>query len=94
MSVSCLVNATDVGVTHRAGHGGMVDTSLDRMAAEDVLSVREFRWYHGRRHYLGWCWSATTGRLVAYEGRLELAPSTPGEGLVPVGGGKFLVPGA
>lgn len=76
MSVSCLVNAADVGVTYRAGHGGMVDTSLDRVATEDVLaglSVREFRWYQGQRHYLGWYWSATTGRLVAYEGRLELA---------------------
>lgn len=37
------------------------------------VSVREFRWYRGRRIYSGWYWSATTGGLVAYESRLELA---------------------
>jgi len=37
------------------------------------LPVREFRWYNGRRHYSGWYWFATTGRLVAYESRPELA---------------------
>ena len=36
------------------------------------LPVREFRWYKGRRHYSGWYWSSTMGRLVAYESRLEL----------------------
>ena len=33
-----------------------LDTTLDRVAAEDVvagLPVREFRWYKGRRHYSG-----------------------------------------
>jgi hypothetical protein len=35
--------------------------------------VREFRWYRGRKHYSGWYHAATTGRLVAYENRLELA---------------------
>jgi hypothetical protein len=59
------------GVTYRAGYGGRVDTSLDQVAAEDVLAglpVREFRWYQGRRRYSGWYWT-----LVAYESRLELA---------------------
>jgi len=37
------------------------------------LPVREFRWYKGRRHYSGWYWSATVGRLVAHESRRELA---------------------
>jgi hypothetical protein len=76
MSLGCLLNAADVSVTYGAGHGGVVGTSLDRVAAEDVLAglpVREFRWYQGRRHYSGWYWSATAGRLVAYESRLELA---------------------
>jgi hypothetical protein len=53
-----------------------VDTTLDRVAVDDVaagLPVREFRWYRGRRHYSGWYWSATLQRLVAYESRLELA---------------------
>jgi hypothetical protein len=76
MNLFCPVTAADVGVTYRADHGGVVDTSLDRVAAEEVLAglpVREFRWYKGRRHYSGWYWSATVGRLVAYESRLELA---------------------
>jgi hypothetical protein len=53
MNLFCPVSA-DVGVTYRAGHGGMVDTSLDRVVAEEVLAglpVREFSWYKGRRHY-------------------------------------------
>jgi hypothetical protein len=33
-----LPSSADVGVTYRVGHGGMVDTSLDRVAAEDVLA--------------------------------------------------------
>ncbi|MFZ3492592.1 TnsA-like heteromeric transposase endonuclease subunit [Streptomyces sp. 5.8] len=37
------------------------------------LPVREFRWYRGQKHYSGWYYAATTGRLVAYESRLELA---------------------
>ncbi|MFF4427048.1 TnsA-like heteromeric transposase endonuclease subunit [Streptomyces sp. NPDC001549] len=36
------------------------------------LPVREFRWYRGQKHYSGWYHAATTGRLVAYESRLEL----------------------
>jgi len=76
MSLSCSLNASDVSVTYRAGHGAVIDTSLDRVAAGNVLAglpVREFRWYQGRRHYSGWYWSATGGRLIAYESRLELA---------------------
>jgi hypothetical protein len=37
------------------------------------LPVREFRWYRGRKHYSGWYHASTTGRMVAYESRLELA---------------------
>jgi hypothetical protein len=61
MGLSCRVNAADVGVTYRAGYGGRVDTSLDQVAAEDVLAglpIREFRWYRGRWHYSGWYWTA------------------------------------
>jgi hypothetical protein len=50
--------------------------SLARLPADDVLAglpVREFRSYHGQRHYSGWYWSATTGGHVVYESRLELA---------------------
>lgn len=34
---------------------------------------RTFRWYRGQKHYSGAYWSATTGNLVVYESRLELA---------------------
>ncbi|MFC1442816.1 TnsA-like heteromeric transposase endonuclease subunit [Streptacidiphilus sp. N1-10] len=53
-----------------------METTLDRVVASDVvpgLPVREFRVYKGRRHYSGWYWSATMGRLLVYESRLELA---------------------
>jgi hypothetical protein len=56
--------------------GAAVDTTLDRVAVDDLTAaqpVREFRWYEGRRHYSGWYWSATVEGLVAYESRLELA---------------------
>lgn len=34
---------------------------------------REFRWRAGQKHYSGTYWSATEGRHVIYESRLELA---------------------
>lgn len=34
---------------------------------------RVFRWHRGQAHYSGWHWSATMGRHVVYESRLELA---------------------
>ena len=34
---------------------------------------REFRWRGGQKHYSGSYWSATEGRHVIYESRLELA---------------------
>jgi hypothetical protein len=48
--------------------GQFVDTTLDRLAVEDVvagLPVREFRSYHGRLHYSGWYWSSSMSRLLA-----------------------------
>lgn len=68
--------ASRIRVRYRRADGEFADTTLDRVAVDDVvggLPVREFRWYKGRRHYSGWYWSSTTGRLVAYESRLELA---------------------
>jgi hypothetical protein len=65
-----------VAVRYRCGDGKFVDTLMDRLQFGDVLAglpVREFRAYRGRRHYSGWYWSATTGRHVVYESRLELA---------------------
>jgi hypothetical protein len=65
-----------VGVRYRRDDGRSADVALDRLAVDDVvagLPVREFRSYKGRQHYSGWYWSATMGRLVVYESRLELA---------------------
>src|SRR6266851_8578128 len=76
MSLPSRQRASRIQVMYRAADGAAVDTTLDRVAAEDVvagLPVREFRWYKGRRHYSGWYWSLTGQRLVAYESRLELA---------------------
>jgi len=63
-------------VKYRRADGEFAETTLDRVAVDDVvagLPVREFRWYKGRRHYSGWYWSSTMAGLVAYESRLELA---------------------
>jgi hypothetical protein len=65
-----------VRLRYRRADGEFADTTLERVVVDDVvagLPVREFRWYKGRRHYSGWYWSSTMGRLVAYESRLELA---------------------
>jgi hypothetical protein len=65
-----------VQLRYRRDDGKFADTTLERVVVDEVvagLPVREFRWYKGRRHYSGWYWSSTMGRLVAYESRLELA---------------------
>ncbi|MFC5107430.1 TnsA-like heteromeric transposase endonuclease subunit [Kibdelosporangium philippinense] len=76
VGVASVRSESDLLVRYRGSDGGFVDTSLDRLSVDDVLAglpVREFRSYRGRRHYSGWYWSATTGGLVVYESRLELA---------------------
>jgi hypothetical protein len=48
--------ADGIRVTYRASSGTVVDTTLDRLSADEVIAglpVREFRWYKGRRHYSG-----------------------------------------
>jgi hypothetical protein len=70
-----VVPASGVEVRFRRGAGTRV-CGLDRLSVDEVLAagpVREFRWYRGRRFYSSWYWSATTGGLVPYESRLELA---------------------
>jgi hypothetical protein len=65
-----------VQVKYRRADGAFVETTLNRLAVEDVVRgrpVREFRWYKGRCHYSGWYFSSTIDGLVAYESRLELA---------------------
>ncbi|MEQ4305598.1 TnsA-like heteromeric transposase endonuclease subunit [Plantactinospora sp. B6F1] len=61
---------------YRPVGGELVETTLERVSVEELMAagpVREFRWYKGRTFYSGWYWSATTGGMVAYESRLELA---------------------
>ncbi|MEV1088137.1 TnsA-like heteromeric transposase endonuclease subunit [Streptomyces microflavus] len=71
--------ATDsrtVQATYRRSNGRLVEAELDRVPVDKVadgLPVREFRWYRGRKHYSGWYHASTTGRMVTYESRLELA---------------------
>lgn len=68
--------AAAIAVRYKSDDGGLVESTLDRLSADDVVAgspVRDFRWYKGRTYYSGWYWSATTGGLVAYESRLELA---------------------
>jgi len=65
-----------VRIQYRSSNGEAVHATLDRVVLSELaggLPVREFRWYRGRKHYSGWYWSSTTGGLVAYESRLELA---------------------
>ncbi|WP_210572915.1 TnsA-like heteromeric transposase endonuclease subunit [Streptomyces sp. GESEQ-4] len=74
-----VADATDsrtVRAAYRRADGRLVEAELDRVPVDEVAGgqpVREFRWYRGRKHYSGWYHAATTGRLVAYESRLELA---------------------
>lgn len=76
MALNAGQRASGIRVTYRASSGAVVDTTLDRLCADEVIAglpVREFRWYKGRRHYSGWYCCATGQRLVVYESRLELA---------------------
>lgn len=65
-----------VAIRYRREDGELVDSTLDRVRVDALFGavpVREFRSYKGRKHYSGWYWSSTTGEMVAYESRLELA---------------------
>jgi hypothetical protein len=76
MSSGCGNPAAEVRLRYRRADGEVADTMLERVIVDEVMAglpVREFRSYKGRRHYSGWYWSSTMGRLVAYESRLELA---------------------
>jgi hypothetical protein len=70
------MRAADVLVEYRSADGKRNEATLDRVDPEEVIAgspVRDFVRYRGQRHYSGWYWSSTTGRLLAYESRLELA---------------------
>jgi hypothetical protein len=59
--------APDAGVSEVS----LVDADTDALAAAHPW--REFRWRAGQKHYSGTYWTATEGRHVIYESRLELA---------------------
>jgi hypothetical protein len=65
MSLACPLSAVDAGVTYRARQGGVVETTLDRVVAGEVLTglpVREFCWYKGRRPWF----AAVSGDLRSH----------------------------
>lgn len=59
--------APDAGVSEVS----LVDADTNALAAAHPW--REFRWRAGQKHYSGTYWTATEGRHVIYESRLELA---------------------
>jgi hypothetical protein len=70
------VGAEDILVGYRSEDGHTHKATLYRIEPERVIAgmaVREFIWSRGQRHYSGWYWSSTMGRMLAYESRLELA---------------------
>jgi len=52
-------------------HSELASVSVSALAAGRPW--RTFRWHHGQAHFSGWYRTATTGRHVVYESRLELA---------------------
>jgi hypothetical protein len=71
-----------VRARYRGDDGQFADTTLDRLAVDDIvagLPVREFRSYKSRLHYPGWYWSSALARLLVYESRLELARVMPAD---------------
>jgi len=61
---------------HWKQEGAVLSRSLADVQFADLRSAtpwRVVRSFHGQSHYAGWYWAATTGGLVCYESRLELA---------------------
>ena len=64
------------GATALTAAGEERSSLVRKVSSEALLRAapwRTFRWYFGQRHYSGSYWSATEGRHVIYESRLELA---------------------
>lgn len=65
-----------VQLTFKDSAGAVQETELAMARTTDLAGGqpwRLFRWHHGQAHYSGWYWSATMGKHVVYESRLELA---------------------
>jgi hypothetical protein len=70
------MDLADVQVSFKDAAGVVQQTVLGLVSAEALARGRPwrvFRWHRGQAHYSGWYWSATMGRHVVYESRLELA---------------------
>jgi hypothetical protein len=66
----------EVHLSFKDSAGTVDETELAMARTTDLLAGqpwRTFRWHRGQAHYSGWYWSATMGRHVVYESRLELA---------------------
>lgn len=66
----------NVQLTFKDSAGVVQETELAMARTPDLTGGRPwrlFRWHHGQAHYSGWYWSATMGKHVVYESRLELA---------------------
>jgi hypothetical protein len=59
-------------VNQFTGSGHLL-TDADTNVLSAAQPWREFRWCAGQKHCPGTYWSATEGRYVSYESRLELA---------------------
>ena len=70
------MGATAALVRFRDSGGEVIHSDLASVSPAALAAGRPwrtFRWHHGQAHFSGWYWSATTGRHVVYESRLELA---------------------
>src|SRR5262249_12733589 len=71
-----LMNLSSVRVSLKDAADVVQETEFPMVRIDDVAAGRPwrvFRSHHGQAHYSGWYWSATMGRHVVYESRLELA---------------------
>ena len=71
----CKVSSERV-VSFKDSSGEVSTMGIGSVSADSLvvgIPWRTFRWRHGQAHYSGWYWSATTGRHLVYESRLELA---------------------
>lgn len=75
--VSAGGTAAAITVRFRTAPSGEVSAvalaDVNPIVLATALPWREFRWRAGQKHYSGTYWSATEGRHVIYESRLELA---------------------
>jgi hypothetical protein len=70
------MNTGNIQLRFKDSAGVVHETELTMARTPDLVAGtpwRIFRWHQGQAHYSGWYWSATMGKHVVYESRLELA---------------------